>query len=88
MGQVVIATKFGFEVGRADKQQILDSCPEHIRQVTEGSLERLRADAIDLYYQHRVELTPDDLNEIREATASITVHGARYPEHLQQRVGR
>jgi aryl-alcohol dehydrogenase-like predicted oxidoreductase len=54
-GQVVIATKFGFEVGRADKQQILNSRPEHIRKVTEGSLERLRVDAIDLYYQHRVD---------------------------------
>src|SRR5947207_12672658 len=35
-----------------------------------------------------IELTPNDLDEIREAAASITVHGARYPEHLQQRVGR
>ena len=219
-GQVVIATKFGFEVGRADRQQILNSRPEHIRQVTEGSLARLRVEAIDLYYQHRVdpsvpiedvagtikeliaegkvkhfglseagaatirrahavqplsaieseyslwfrepetngvlatceelgigfvpfsplgkgflkrmaaqrratpaqialawllaqrswlvpipgttklhrleenlgaanvELTPNDLDEIREAAAGITVHGVRYPEHLQQRVGR
>ena len=54
-GQVVIATKFGFELDRADKQQVLNSRPEHIRQVTEGSLERLRVDAIDLYYQHRVD---------------------------------
>jgi len=54
-GQVVIATKFGFEVGRADRQQILNSRPEHIRQVTEGSLARLRVEAIDLYYQHRVD---------------------------------
>ena len=54
-GQVVIATKFGFEVGRADRQQILNSRPEHIRKVTEGSLARLRVDPIDLYYQHRVD---------------------------------
>jgi aryl-alcohol dehydrogenase-like predicted oxidoreductase len=54
-GQVVIATKFGFELGRADKQQELDSRPEYIRQVTEGSLKRLRVEAIDLYYQHRVD---------------------------------
>ena len=54
-GQVVIATKFGFEVGRADGQQILNSRPDHIKQVTEGSLKRLRVDAIDLYYQHRVD---------------------------------
>ncbi len=53
--EVVIATKFGFELGRDDKQQILSSQPEHIRQATEGSLERLRLQAIDLYYQHRVD---------------------------------
>jgi aryl-alcohol dehydrogenase-like predicted oxidoreductase len=52
--QVVIATKFGFEV-RADGQQILNSRPDYIKQVTEGSLRRLRVDAIDLYYQHRVD---------------------------------
>ncbi len=54
-GQAVIATKFGFEVGRTDGQQILNSKPEHIRRVTDGSLERLRVEAIDLYYQHRVD---------------------------------
>jgi aryl-alcohol dehydrogenase-like predicted oxidoreductase len=54
-GQVVIATKFGFELGRADNRQILNSRPEYIRQVTEGSLRRLRAEVIDLYYQHRVD---------------------------------
>ena len=54
-GQVVIATKFGFELGRTDKQQVLNSRPENIRQTTEGSLKRLRVDAIDLYYQHRVD---------------------------------
>jgi aryl-alcohol dehydrogenase-like predicted oxidoreductase len=54
-GQVVIATKFGFEVGRGDQQQVLNSRPEYIRQVTDGSLKRLRVDAIDLYYQHRVD---------------------------------
>jgi hypothetical protein len=35
-----------------------------------------------------VALTTNDLDQIRKATASITVHGARYPEHLQRRVGR
>jgi len=54
-GRVVIATKFGFELGRTDNQQVLNSRPEHIRRVTEGSLERLRVEAIDLYYQHRVD---------------------------------
>jgi aryl-alcohol dehydrogenase-like predicted oxidoreductase len=53
--RVVIATKFGFEVGRSDGKQILNSRPEHIREVTEGSLKRLRVQAIDLYYQHRVD---------------------------------
>jgi len=53
--QVVIATKFGFDLDRTDKQQVLNSRPENIRKVTEGSLERLRVDAIDLYYQHRVD---------------------------------
>jgi aryl-alcohol dehydrogenase-like predicted oxidoreductase len=53
--QVVIATKFGFELGRTDKQQILNCRSEYIRQVTDGSLKRLRVEAIDLYFQHRVD---------------------------------
>jgi aryl-alcohol dehydrogenase-like predicted oxidoreductase len=53
--QIVIATKFGFEVGRTDSQQVICSHPDHIRQVTEGSLKRLRVEVIDLYYQHRVD---------------------------------
>ena len=54
-GQVVIATKFGFDLGRPVREQVLDSRRENIRQVTEGSLKRLRVEAIDLYYQHRVD---------------------------------
>jgi aryl-alcohol dehydrogenase-like predicted oxidoreductase len=54
-GQVVIATKFGFKFGPKGEQVGLDSRPEHIRQVAEASLKRLRADAIDLFYQHRVD---------------------------------
>lgn len=50
-GQVVIATKFGFNIGG----QGLNSRPENIRQVAEASLKRLRIDAIDLFYQHRVD---------------------------------
>jgi aryl-alcohol dehydrogenase-like predicted oxidoreductase len=50
-GQVVIATKFGFRIG----DQGLDSRPEHIREVAEASLKRLKVDAIDLFYQHRVD---------------------------------
>ena len=56
-GQVVIATKFGWKPafeGEA-RWSRLDSRPEHIKQVAEGSLKRLRVDAIDLYYQHRVD---------------------------------
>ena len=53
--QAVIATKFGFAPGSDTRKQETDSRPEYIRQVTEGSLERLRVDAIDLYYQHRVD---------------------------------
>jgi hypothetical protein len=55
--QVVLATKFGFDFGpEADsKSQGLCSCPEYIRLTVEGSLKRLRVDAIDLLYQHRVD---------------------------------
>jgi len=56
-GQVVIATKFGFGIDPdTGKQQGLDSRPEHIKQVAEASLKRLRTDVIDLFYQHRVDL--------------------------------
>ena len=57
-GQVVIATKFGFKLDPTGKpgSQGLDSRPEHIREVAEASLERLKVDAIDLFYQHRVDL--------------------------------
>ncbi|HEV7485614.1 MAG TPA: aldo/keto reductase [Thermoanaerobaculia bacterium] len=54
-GQVVIATKFGFEFDADGKQIGLSSRPDYIKQATEGSLKRLRVDAIDLYYQHRVD---------------------------------
>ena len=52
-GQVAIATKFGISI--IDGRQITDSRPEVIRQSVEGSLKRLRIEAIDLYYQHRVD---------------------------------
>lgn len=54
-GQVVIATKFGFNFGPRGEQRGMNSRPEHIRQVAEDSLKRLRVDAIDLFYQHRVD---------------------------------
>ncbi|MEO8595414.1 MAG: aldo/keto reductase [Candidatus Solibacter sp.] len=54
--QVVIATKFGFKLHPSTGKQVgLDSRPEHIREVVEGSLKRLRVDSIDLLYQHRVD---------------------------------
>ncbi|WP_321394749.1 aldo/keto reductase [uncultured Desulfuromusa sp.] len=53
--QVVVATKFGFTFGDDGKQQILNSRPEHIREVIDGCLKRLRTDRIDLLYQHRVD---------------------------------
>src|ERR1700735_61265 len=51
--QVVIATKFGFKIENG-KQAGLDSRPEHIREVADASLKRLKTDRIDLLYQHRV----------------------------------
>jgi aryl-alcohol dehydrogenase-like predicted oxidoreductase len=60
-GQVMIATKFGFDLNpKLDPRGIsgspgLNSRPEHIKQVAEGSLKRLKVDAIDLFYQHRVD---------------------------------
>src|SRR6202165_3326037 len=53
--RVVIATKFGFKFGPKGEQIGLDSRPEHIKQVADGSLKRLRTDVIDLFYQHRVD---------------------------------
>ena len=53
-GKVVIATKFGVKMD-SNGQQVQDSRPERIRQSLEGSLKRLKVDAIDLYYQHRVD---------------------------------
>jgi len=53
-GQVVIATKFGIKID-ASGQQVVDSNPEYIKQSAEDSLSRLKVDAIDLFYQHRVD---------------------------------
>ena len=51
----VLATKFGFRIERLTARSGLDSRPDHIREVVEASLERLRTDRIDLLYQHRVD---------------------------------
>ena len=53
-GQVVIASKFGLTIS-PDGQQVTDSRPESIKQNVEGSLQRLKTDVIDLFYQHRVD---------------------------------
>jgi aryl-alcohol dehydrogenase-like predicted oxidoreductase len=145
--QVVIATKFGFELGRADQQQVLKarassrgrstrtrssalatSAAAHFRGSRRRPEKRIVfVDFIREMAQHKgatpaqialawllgqrpwivpipgttklhrleenlgaaaVELTPDDLREIDSALSKIPVQGARYPEHLQQRVGR
>src|SRR5829696_2060404 len=68
--QVVIATKFGFNInenGVQSQDPPLNSRPEHIRQVAEASLRRLRTDRIDLFYQHRV----DPAVPIEEAAGAI-----------------
>lgn len=56
-GQVVIATKFGWQPNSGDtgRWSALNSQPEHIKHVAEESLKRLRVDALDLFYQHRVD---------------------------------
>ena len=54
--EVVIATKFGFDIDpESGAQRGVDSRPEHISEAVEGSLKRLKTDVIDLYYQHRVD---------------------------------
>jgi aryl-alcohol dehydrogenase-like predicted oxidoreductase len=55
--QVVIATKFGFKIDPKAERPLagVDSRPEHIREVAEASLKRLKTDVIDLFYQHRVD---------------------------------
>ena len=53
--RVVIATKFGFKISSEGQQIGVDSRPEHIKEVAEASLKRLKTDSIDLFYQHRVD---------------------------------
>jgi len=75
-GQVVIATKFGFKLDPNGGPQWvgLDSRPEHIKQVAEGSLKRLKVDAIDLFYQHRVD--PDvPIEEVAGAVKELIKEG-------------
>jgi aryl-alcohol dehydrogenase-like predicted oxidoreductase len=72
--QVVIATKFGFRFDANGKQVGLDSRPEHVRQVAEASLRRLKVDAIDLFYQHRVD--PEvPIEEVAGAVKDLIAQG-------------
>jgi aryl-alcohol dehydrogenase-like predicted oxidoreductase len=72
-GQVVIATKFGFRL-ESGGQRGLDSRPSHIRDVAEASLKRLKIDAIDLFYQHRVD--PDvPIEEVAGAVKDLIRQG-------------
>jgi aryl-alcohol dehydrogenase-like predicted oxidoreductase len=74
--QVVIATKFGFRIDASGKQvgTGLDSRPEHIREVVEASLRRLKTDVIDLLYQHRVD--PDvPIEEVAGAVKNLIQAG-------------
>src|SRR2546425_8731275 len=73
-GQVVIATKFGFKLGPNGEQLGMDSRPEHIQQVAEASLKRLRTDVIDLFYQHRVD--PDvPIEDVAGAVKNLIEEG-------------
>ncbi len=73
--QVVIATKFGFCIEPSGQRSGgLNSRPEHIKQVAEASLKRLRIDAIDLFYQHRVD--PDvPIEEVAGAVKELILEG-------------
>jgi len=75
-GQVVIATKFGFKLDPFGGSQWvgLNSRPEHIKQVAEGSLKRLKVDALDLFYQHRVD--PDvPIDDVAGAVKELIEQG-------------
>jgi aryl-alcohol dehydrogenase-like predicted oxidoreductase len=72
--QVVIATKFGFDLGPEGKPQGLNSRPEYIKQMAEGSLKRLQVETIDLFYQHRVD--PDvPIEEVAGAVKELIQEG-------------
>ena len=73
-GRVVIATKFAYEFGPNGENLGLNSRPEHIKQMTEQSLKRLGVEAIDLYYQHRVD--PDvPIEEVAGAVKDLIQDG-------------
>jgi aryl-alcohol dehydrogenase-like predicted oxidoreductase len=74
-GRVVIATKFGFKLDPATGKHIgLDSRPAHIKEVAEASLKRLRVDALDLFYQHRVD-TEVPIEDVAGAVKDLIAQG-------------
>jgi aryl-alcohol dehydrogenase-like predicted oxidoreductase len=75
-GKVVIATKFGWEAnpGDGNRWTTLNSRPEHIKKVAESSLKRLKVDAIDLFYQHRVDLNVP-IEEVAGAVGDLIREG-------------
>ena len=73
-GKVVIATKFGFKPDANGKWTDLDSRPEHIKEVAEASLKRLKVDAIDLFYQHRVD-TQVPIEDVAGAVKGLIQEG-------------
>jgi len=72
--QVVIATKFGFKIGPKGEQVGVDSRPEHIKEVAEASLKRLKTDRIDLFYQHRVD-TDVPIEDVAAAVKELIEEG-------------
>src|SRR3954466_10374597 len=70
--EVVIATKFGFDIGKPGP--LLNSRPDNIRAVAEASLKRLRTDVIDLFYQHRVDLEVP-IEEVAGAVKDLIAQG-------------
>jgi aryl-alcohol dehydrogenase-like predicted oxidoreductase len=92
----VIATKFGFGPAHEGESHWsrLDSRPEHIKEVAESSLQRLRVDAIDLFYQHRVDPNVP-IEDVAGAVKELIQQGkvkhfglSEYPAHLEERTGR
>lgn len=73
-GRVTIATKFGFKIGTDGKQLGQDSRPGHIKEVAEASLRRLKVDAIDLFYQHRVD-TSVPIEDVAGAVKELIQEG-------------
>jgi aryl-alcohol dehydrogenase-like predicted oxidoreductase len=75
-GRVVIATKFGWKPAAEGETRwsLLESRPEHIKTVCEGSLKRLRVEALDLYYQHRVDPNVP-IEDVAEAVKDLIGEG-------------